>query len=177
LVPTLWQNGTTLTSATFSGQDGHTYRFTSVGTDNAGSRPPTPAAPQATTRVDATPPGSGVNPLPAVRNTPSFLVSWSGGDNRGGSGLQSFDVFVAADGGAFQPWLTGTAQASATCRGRSAVVCPSEAPGTDRVRVPRLGPRFLLGGEATFTRKQKRGESNTVRRESCWGEGNPTQRA
>ena len=42
---------TTLTSAIFTGQDGHTYGFYSVATDNVGNVQPTPNAAQATTLV------------------------------------------------------------------------------------------------------------------------------
>jgi hypothetical protein len=49
---TLWQNfPATQTSATFSGQPGHTYGFYSVATDNVGNVQPTPSAAQATTLV------------------------------------------------------------------------------------------------------------------------------
>ena len=39
---TLWQSGTTATSAVFSGQAGNTYGFYSVATDNVGLVQPTP---------------------------------------------------------------------------------------------------------------------------------------
>ena len=39
---TLWQSDTTATSATFTGQVGHTYAFYSVATDNVGLVQPTP---------------------------------------------------------------------------------------------------------------------------------------
>ena len=42
---------TTQTSATFTGQDGHSYAFYSVATDQVGHRQPTPAGTQASTRV------------------------------------------------------------------------------------------------------------------------------
>ncbi len=45
---------TDATSAQFTGQSGHTYRFISVASDNIGNREPTPADPQATINV-ATP--------------------------------------------------------------------------------------------------------------------------
>ena len=48
---TLFQNGTTQTSATFTGQVGHTYSFYSVATDNVGNVQPTPTTAQATTTV------------------------------------------------------------------------------------------------------------------------------
>jgi hypothetical protein len=44
-------SGTTATSATFNGQNGHSYSFFSVATDNAGNVQATPAGPQATTTV------------------------------------------------------------------------------------------------------------------------------
>lgn len=45
---------TTTTSATFTGQVGHTYGFYSVATDNVGNVQPTPSAAQATTTVQGT---------------------------------------------------------------------------------------------------------------------------
>ncbi len=62
--PTLWQSGTTKTSATYTGQAGHTYGFYSVATDNLGLVQPTPASAQATTEVVLTQP-----PLPLVTMT------------------------------------------------------------------------------------------------------------
>jgi hypothetical protein len=47
---TAWLENTTLTSATYDGQDNHTYAFYSVATDNAGNRQATPS-PLATTQV------------------------------------------------------------------------------------------------------------------------------
>jgi virginiamycin B lyase len=114
---TVWLSHTTATSATFTGQDGHRYAFYCIATDNLGDVQATPATPQAVTVIDLDPPTSSVNPLPAVINATSFPVSWSGADNPGGSGIRAFDVFVSADGGGFQPWLTGTAQTSATYTG------------------------------------------------------------
>jgi len=55
---TLFQANTTATSATFTGQVGHTYGFYSVATSNVGLTQPTPAGAQATTRIVAS--------LPAV---------------------------------------------------------------------------------------------------------------
>jgi hypothetical protein len=62
---TLWQDQTTQTSAAYSGQVGHTYRFFSVATDNVGNVQPTPAAAQATTQIAASP----------VANSQSVVVS------------------------------------------------------------------------------------------------------
>ncbi len=114
---TAWQTGTTATSATYTGVDGHTYGFYSIATDNVGNiQEPTLA--QATTQVDAVPPTSSVAPLPATTTSSSFLVNWSGSDNSGGSGIASYSVYVSDDGGAFQPFLTNTTQTSATFTGQ-----------------------------------------------------------
>jgi len=114
---------TTQTSATFNGVNGHTYAFYSVATDNVGNVQPTPTVAQATTKLvvgpDTTPPTSSVNTLPVAINTTSFTVTWSGSDNPGGSGIASYSVYVSDNGGAFQPFLTGTTATSATFTGQS----------------------------------------------------------
>ena len=109
---------TTQTSATFTGQVGHTYGFFSIATDNAGNVQPAPGGAQATTTVsaDSTPPTSSVSVLPAF-SKPSFTLTWSGSDNQGGSGIASFTIFVSDNGGAFTPFLTDTTQTSATFTG------------------------------------------------------------
>lgn len=48
---TSWLTGTPLTSATFNGTSGHTYRFYSVATDNVGNRTAAAATAQATTTL------------------------------------------------------------------------------------------------------------------------------
>jgi hypothetical protein len=53
---TIWQSATTATSATFTGQPGHTYSFYSIATDPLGLVQPTPTAAQATTTVNNSPP-------------------------------------------------------------------------------------------------------------------------
>jgi hypothetical protein len=53
--------GTTRTSAAFTGQTGHSYGFYSVATDNVGNRQATPAAAQAITVINTTPPV--INPI------------------------------------------------------------------------------------------------------------------
>jgi RHS repeat-associated protein/uncharacterized repeat protein (TIGR01451 family) len=67
--------------------------------------------------IDSGHPISAVAPLPATTST-SFTVSWSGQDDAGGSGIAVFDVFVSDNGGAFAPFLTATAQTSATFNGQ-----------------------------------------------------------
>ncbi len=48
---TLWQAATTPTSATYTGQGGHSYGFYSVATDNAGNVEATPTSAQASTTI------------------------------------------------------------------------------------------------------------------------------
>ncbi len=112
---TPWLSATTETSATFAGQDGHTYGFFSVATDNVGNVQSTPSSAQATTTVDATSPTSSVGDLPAY-SLGSFTVSWSGSDSNG-IGIASYDIYVSDDGSGFTPWLTDTTQTSATFNG------------------------------------------------------------
>ena len=111
---------TTTTSATFTGQVGHTYSFYSVATDNVGNVQPTPTAGQATTKLvplDTTPPTSSVNALPGAISSTSFTLTWSGSDNPGGTGIASYDVYVSTDGKAFEPFLTHTTHTSAIFSG------------------------------------------------------------
>lgn len=115
---TLWLTGTTQTSATFTGQDGHSYGFYSVATSNVGNVQPTPTAAQATTTVDAVPPTSSVAALPAYTAATRFTVAWSGSDNTGGSGIASYDVYVSDNGGPFTPFQAATAATSATFPGQ-----------------------------------------------------------
>jgi hypothetical protein len=65
----LWQSNTTATSATYTGQSGHTYRFYSVATDPLGLVQPTPATAQATTEVAPPPPPCPPSPPPVVTVT------------------------------------------------------------------------------------------------------------
>jgi hypothetical protein len=51
----LWLDNTTATSATFTGQDDHTYAFYSVATDNVGHTEAAPTTPDATVRIDVLP--------------------------------------------------------------------------------------------------------------------------
>ena len=60
-------------------------------------------------------PTSSVNPLPA--NEPSsFTVSWLGQDP-GGSGIASSDVYESVNGGAYALWQSDTTATSATFTG------------------------------------------------------------
>ncbi len=72
----------------------------------------------ASNSIDAGAPTSSVNLLPATTTSTTFTVSWSGQDDAGGSGIKSYDVYVSDNGGVSTPFLTGTAQTSATFTGQ-----------------------------------------------------------
>jgi hypothetical protein len=130
-LPTLWQSGTTATSATFTGADSHAYSFFSLATDEAGNREVTLTANQAYTTVDAVPPTSTVAALPYYSPT-SFTVSWSGSDGAG-SGVAAYDVYVSEDDTDFTLWQSGTAATSAIFTGADGHYYIFESVATDTV--------------------------------------------
>ncbi|MCC6420670.1 MAG: hypothetical protein IT429_20725, partial [Gemmataceae bacterium] len=65
--------GTTQTAAAFTGVAGHIYGFSSVATDNAGNRQPTPAAAQASTQVEVPPLPPPSDPPPPSGQRPASL--------------------------------------------------------------------------------------------------------
>jgi RHS repeat-associated protein len=89
-------------------------------------------AKQALNTIDAGAPTSSVSALPAPSPT-NFTVSWSGQDDTGGSGIATYDIFVADNGGAFQPFLTGTTQTSATFTGQAGHTYAFYSVATDNV--------------------------------------------
>ena len=79
----------------------------------------TDPAKEALNTIDAGLPTSSVTPLPAQTNAANFLVSWSGQDDAGGSGIAAYDVFVSVNGGPFTLWLWHHRCASATFAGKA----------------------------------------------------------
>lgn len=69
--------------------------------------------------LDAVKPASHVEALPSTVNQNAFVVSWTGDDDAGGSGLAAFNIFVSANGGPFTPWLLGTQLTTAEFVGSS----------------------------------------------------------
>jgi hypothetical protein len=95
---TLFQANTTATSATFTGQVGHTYAFYSVATSNGGLVQPTPAGAQATTKIVAS--------LPAVLQfeATQFAANVTAGSaqvliSRAGNLSSSLTVTLSSPGG------------------------------------------------------------------------------
>ncbi|MBK9052776.1 MAG: PD40 domain-containing protein [Chloroflexi bacterium] len=105
---TNWKTAVTTTSATYSGIGGHTYFFRSRARDHAANLEAWPATHDAVTTVEAIPPSTAVNPLPAFsRANQPLQVSWGGTDS-GGSTIVSYDVQYRVGNGAWQNWLMGT---------------------------------------------------------------------
>ncbi len=69
--------------------------------------------------IDTVKPTSTVNVLPINTNDTSFLVSWTGNDNTGGSALAGFTIYVSDNGGAFTHWLENTILTEATFVGKA----------------------------------------------------------
>ncbi|MCP4892132.1 MAG: hypothetical protein GY904_36780, partial [Planctomycetaceae bacterium] len=68
---------------------------------------------RATITIDAGVPESAVEALPAISTLETFTVSWAGTDEVDGSGIATYDIFVAQDGGEYTRWLTETPDTSA----------------------------------------------------------------
>ncbi|MGE0760152.1 MAG: dockerin type I domain-containing protein, partial [Pirellulaceae bacterium] len=66
--------------------------------------------------IDRGPPSSQVNALPATSVTP-FVVTWTGTDDAGGSGIASYDIYVADNGGSFALFLDDTTNTSTSFAG------------------------------------------------------------
>jgi len=67
--------------------------------------------------IDAGAPASSVDDLPPTVDSTSFLVTWAGDDDAGGSGLASYDIYVATDGGPYTLWLDDTTLTTAPYTG------------------------------------------------------------
>lgn len=70
------------------------------------------ATPPIFNTIDAGAPASSVLPLPP-QNGRTFLVQWVGQDDAGGSGIQSYDVYVSSTGSNYMRWLERTTATSA----------------------------------------------------------------
>lgn len=80
-----------------------------------GANPPI-LTPVATNTLDGLPPASAVQPLPAEA-IGEIPVQWSGQDAPNGSGIGSYDVYVARDQEPYQPWMLATPETGARFTG------------------------------------------------------------
>jgi hypothetical protein len=77
----------------------------------------TDPAKEALVTIDAEPPSSSVDPLPATSPL-TFSVSWAG-DDGAGSGIGHYDIYVANDGGPFVLWQGAITTTMATFAGEA----------------------------------------------------------
>lgn len=75
------------------------------------------ATPPIFNTLDAGAPTSRVHTLPPVIGSEDFIVTWSGEDDFGGSGIASYDVFVSTNGGPWAKWQDRTTNTNATFHG------------------------------------------------------------
>ena len=71
----------------------------------------------ASNTLDNAAPTTSVNVLPATESSSSFIVSWSGSDDTGGSGLSNYTIYVSDNGGAYTPFVSNVTTTSATFTG------------------------------------------------------------
>jgi hypothetical protein len=125
-----WITGAALTSAEYTGHNGHLYEFRARGVDNVGNVEPF-ADPEARTIVDTQPPASWVNPLPQILRQESFIVSWSGTDDV--SGIHYYDVRYRINDGAWLPWQQQTLVISAAFLAPQDALYSFEVRATDQL--------------------------------------------
>ncbi len=92
----------------------------------------------ATNTIDASTPTSSVTALPA-NSLPVFAVSWTGQD-AGGSGIASYDVYVSDNGGPFTLWQSDTSATSAIYTGQAGQTYGFYSVATDNVGLVEPAP-------------------------------------
>ncbi len=113
-----WLLGTTVTSATFSGESGKLYLFRSRAIDKAGNLGKYPDNEQSGTRVDTLPPSARIEILPGS-SPEAFLVRWNGYDNISGAAGVLYDVqYREGTTGAWTDWQLSTSVGSALFQGQ-----------------------------------------------------------
>ena len=112
-----WLLNTSLTSASFTGENGKLYFFRVRASDRAGNTGNYTLNEQAATRLDALSPVSKINTLP-TQSASTFLVRWSSFDNVDLAGPELYDVqFREGSNGAWVDWINATASQAAAFRG------------------------------------------------------------
>ena len=82
---------------------------------------------------DATTPSSDVLALPSQTNNPTFQLSWSGQDDLTGSGISTYTIHVAEDGGPATVWLADTTLTNALFTGQLGHIYTFFSSATDNV--------------------------------------------
>ncbi|MGA2699488.1 MAG: Ig-like domain repeat protein [Isosphaeraceae bacterium] len=97
------------------------------------------ATPTITNTIDASPPTTVVNPLPA-NSPPVFTLSWTGSENPAGPGIASYDVYTSIDGGPLTPIDIGTTATSLTIQGQAGHSYAFAVVATDNAGLSPAGP-------------------------------------
>ena len=87
--------------------------------------------------LDSDIPTSKVNALP-TNSSPNFTVSWTGTDN--GSGIASYDIYAATDGGQFVLWKDNITATSATYNGQAGKTYAFYSVATDNLGLTETAP-------------------------------------
>jgi len=113
----VWIPGTSATSSSFTGVDGHRYEFRSIATDYAGNVEPTPPGNDTWTIVDVTLPDSLVGALPAYSRVLVIPLTW--GPAAGTTDIAIYTVEVTDNGGLWTaiPGYVDTAATSGSYTG------------------------------------------------------------
>ncbi len=128
-----WKADTTDTSASYTGVGGHSYFFRSRARDNAGNVEAWPADYDSVTTVEALPPQTAVEALPAYSRN-GLVVRW-GGSDPGGSGILSYDVQYRQGGsGAWTDWRMGVTETSAIFNGTAGLEYRFRSRARDRAQ-------------------------------------------
>ncbi len=129
-----------------------------------GANPPI-LTPWVTNTVDGLPPSSAMASMPAAVEGEA-VVSWTGQDAAGGSGIASYDIYASQDDGPYLPWLMATPENSARFSGmpgssyrfysvaRDAAgntEAPPTAPDTGTIVVGGVGPVAIAMEGMTVT--------------------------
>lgn len=134
-----WLTQTTQTSGTFIGIGGQSYFIRARARDWANNVEAWPADHDAATTIEALPPISAVQPLPAFARAP-LLVRWSGVDP-GSSGVAHFDVQSRTGStGSWQDWQVRTYATSAEFNGASGQTYYFRARATDLAQNVEIWP-------------------------------------
>lgn len=113
-----WMMLTPQTSGAYWGMGGHTYYFRVRAWDYANNAEAWPAQPDAVTTIEALPPTSAVQPVPAYARG-DLTVQWAGFDP-GESGIQAYEVqYRIGSSLEWHDWLTNTTATEASFHGTS----------------------------------------------------------
>jgi len=75
--------------------------------------------PEVFNTIDSGAPASHIKPLPKETFSPIFTVEWEGEDDKGGSGIRDYTIYVSEDGKTFTEWISNTTKTSDTFTGKT----------------------------------------------------------